>query len=145
MNITDPTFNQFLDNWVLASRDWPKDWQESSPTWARFFKTWGCEYLTMTGPPAGAFVGASEYQIVAMVGSITHLLRHEYLMITLWLYTRCRTGWTESFWPASLNGANPCIEDGTIYHIKPFSFFCPVTCGCRSGDKHCPDACPARS
>ena len=61
------------------------------------------------------------------------------------MITRCRTGFNGSFWPASLNGANPCVEDGSAFPIKPLSYFCPVTCGCRSGDKHCPDACPARS
>ena len=49
------------------------------------------------------------------------------------------------FWPANFGvGVNPCVENGYYYPVKPMSYFCPVACGCRAGDKHCPDTCPAR-
>jgi len=49
------------------------------------------------------------------------------------------------FWPANFGvGVSPCMENGYYYPVKPISYFCPVSCGCRSGDKHCPDSCPAR-
>jgi hypothetical protein len=40
---------------------------------------------------------------------------------------------------------NVCIEGGGFWPIKPVSYFCPVSCGCHSGDPHCPDKCPART
>ena len=43
-----------------------------------------------------------------------------------------------------LNGA-PCAEEGYFYPIKPYSYFCPVACGCRGGDKHCPTSCSVRN
>ena len=49
------------------------------------------------------------------------------------------------FWPAHFGaGVSPCMENGFYYPVKPLSYFCPVACGCRAGDKHCPDTCPAR-
>merc|ERR1712096_518552 len=48
-------------------------------------------------------------------------------------------------YPPSLMGLNFCVEGGTWYPIKPLPYFCPVACGCRHGDPHCPDSCPARS
>ena len=49
------------------------------------------------------------------------------------------------FWPANSNaGVNPCSERGTYYPVKPIAYFCPVRCGCRAGDLHCPDSCPSR-
>ena len=42
-------------------------------------------------------------------------------------------------------GLNPCVEHGGSFPSKPLSYFCPVACGCRSGDPHCPDTCPARN
>ena len=49
------------------------------------------------------------------------------------------------FWPANFGvGVNPCIINGYYYPVKPMSYFCPVSCGCRAGDLHCPDTCPAR-
>ena len=36
----------------------------------------------------------------------------------------------------------PSGEGGFLW-IKPFSYFCPASCGCRGGDPHCPDQCPA--
>ena len=44
-----------------------------------------------------------------------------------------------------LFGINACVEDGLFFPVKPLSYFCPVACGCRSGDPHCPDGCPARN
>ena len=50
------------------------------------------------------------------------------------------------FWPANFGvGVNPCVENGYYYPVKPMSYFCPVACGCRAGDKHCSDQCPARN
>ena len=37
---------------------------------------------------------------------------------------------------------NPCVEHGFVYPIKPLSYFCPASCGCRAGDKHCSGQCP---
>ena len=37
---------------------------------------------------------------------------------------------------------SPSGEGGFVW-IKPFSYFCPASCGCRGGDPHCPDQCPA--
>ena len=48
------------------------------------------------------------------------------------------------FAPYSI-GSNACTGSGAIWPVHPMSYFCPVACGCRSGDAHCPDACPARS
>jgi hypothetical protein len=42
-------------------------------------------------------------------------------------------------------GLNLCVEGGSYWPIKPLSYFCPVACGCRGGDPHCPDSCPART
>ena len=56
--------------------------------------------------------------------------------------------YTEVWWPSSgpaALGANPCIYLGTFYPIKPLSYFCPVGCGCFSGDNDCPDSCPRRN
>ena len=47
--------------------------------------------------------------------------------------------------PASILNGNPCTEEGDFYPIKPYSYFCPVACGCRAGDKHCPQSCPLRT
>jgi hypothetical protein len=47
--------------------------------------------------------------------------------------------------PPHFYGQNFCTELGTVWPIKPLSYFCPVTCGCRQGDPHCPDQCPARN
>ena len=35
------------------------------------------------------------------------------------------------------------LGEGGFLWIKPFSYFCPASCGCRGGDPHCPDQCPA--
>ena len=47
--------------------------------------------------------------------------------------------------PPYIFGVNLCVEGGTHMPVKPLSYFCPVACGCRSGDVHCPDACPIRT
>ena len=42
-------------------------------------------------------------------------------------------------------GLNLCIEGGSQFPMKPFSYFCPISCGCRGGtdaDPHCPIQCP---
>ena len=49
------------------------------------------------------------------------------------------------FWPANFGvGVSPCMQNGFYYTVKPLSYFCPVACGCRAGDLHCPDQCPRR-
>lgn len=48
-------------------------------------------------------------------------------------------------YPSNLHSVNLCVENGFWMPIKPLSYYCPVACGCRSGDAHCPDACPART
>ena len=47
---------------------------------------------------------------------------------------------------ATETGIDLCIEGGSSFPLKPFSYFCPVSCGCRGGahpDPHCPTQCPA--
>ena len=48
-------------------------------------------------------------------------------------------------YPPYIFGINMCTEGGTYFPVKPLSYVCPVACGCRSGDAHCPDACPTRT
>ena len=48
-------------------------------------------------------------------------------------------------YPPYLFGVNMCVEGGFFMPVKPLSYFCPVACGCRSGDAHCPHACPIRT
>ena len=43
-----------------------------------------------------------------------------------------------------MGAANLCVAGGANWPIKPLSYFCPATCGCRAGDPHCPLTCPAR-
>ena len=43
-------------------------------------------------------------------------------------------------------GIDPCREAGEggwMFAVKPLSYFCPVSCGCRGTDAHCPNSCPA--
>ena len=47
--------------------------------------------------------------------------------------------------PPYLFGVNLCVEGGSFWPLKPLSYFCPEACGCRGGDPHCPDSCPART
>lgn len=46
--------------------------------------------------------------------------------------------------PPTMNGVNPCAENGWYFPLKPLSIFCPVTCNCRAGDSYCPTTCPRR-
>merc|ERR1712070_655961 len=46
------------------------------------------------------------------------------------------------------NNFDPCRESGDGgwgWETKPLSYFCPASCGCRGGDDHCPDSCPANA
>ena len=58
--------------------------------------------------------------------------------------------WTELtfgedyLYPPYIFSINICSGGGSYYPVHPMAYFCPVACGCRSGDAHCPDACPAR-
>ena len=52
---------------------------------------------------------------------------------------------TGGIYPPYIFGVNLCTEGGVFFPVKPISYLCPVACGCRSGDAHCPDACPART
>ena len=49
------------------------------------------------------------------------------LAITGWNYDPCREAG----------------EGGWMFAVKPLSYFCPVSCGCRGTDAHCPNSCPA--
>ena len=64
----------------------------------------------------------------------------EYLSRTAELYTAGNVTY-----PAFVYGMNMCTETGKYFPIKPLSYFCPVACGCRAGDPHCPPSCPARN
>jgi len=47
--------------------------------------------------------------------------------------------------PPYVGGINMCTSGGAWFPIKPYSYVCPVACGCRSGDSHCPGTCPSRT
>jgi len=47
--------------------------------------------------------------------------------------------------PPYIWGINFCVEAGSWLLTKPLSLFCPVACGCYSGDAHCPTSCPMRN
>ena len=47
-------------------------------------------------------------------------------------------------YPPYLWGINRCVVRGAWADIKPFSYFCPVACGCHAEDAHCPNSCPPR-
>eukprot|EP00966_Prymnesium_polylepis_P219468 5077518-Prymnesium_polylepis.2 len=51
----------------------------------------------------------------------------------------------ENVFPPFVFGVNPCVEGGGAFPAKPLSYFCPIACGCRSGDAHCPRTCPKRN
>ena len=59
-------------------------------------------------------------------------------------WTSLTRGVDYGFAPYSV-GWNACTGGGAIWPVHPMSYFCPAACGCRSGDAHCPDACPERS
>ena len=44
---------------------------------------------------------------------------------------------------AALHTERPGMVDGLGLR-KGLSYVCPVACGCRSGDPHCPESCPRR-
>jgi hypothetical protein len=48
-------------------------------------------------------------------------------------------------YPPNIMRINACAEGGLFFPVKPLSYFCPATCGCHAGDKHCPDTCPPRN
>ena len=114
----DPSFTGFLAQWYDAANTWPKDWKESGQVYVELFQIFGCDYLNMNHAP------------------------EDFSTILLDRPTRNSTG---LFWPANFGvGVNPCTTYGFYYPIKPLSFFCPVSCGCRGGDAACPDTCPPR-
>ena len=47
--------------------------------------------------------------------------------------------------PPYVGGINMCTGGGSWFPLKPYSYVCPVACGCRSGDAHCPGTCPSRT
>ncbi|KAJ1461636.1 hypothetical protein M885DRAFT_494425 [Pelagophyceae sp. CCMP2097] len=47
------------------------------------------------------------------------------------------------YWPYD-NAINMCAGRGAYFPLKALSYFCPVVCGCRAGDAHCPPSCPER-
>ena len=42
-----------------------------------------------------------------------------------------------------IGGNSFCRAGRSYWPVKPFSVWCPVSCGCRSGEPHCPTSCPA--
>ena len=112
--LSDPAFVAFLDEWQYVSTHWPADWRASAFGFISFFRLFGCDYLTMTSAPVD------------------------------WLSTLPPNyDGPRLFWLPNIElGQNPCVEHGFAYPIKPLSYFCPVSCGCRAGDKHCPGTCP---
>ncbi len=40
-----------------------------------------------------------------------------------------------------IGGLDLCTAGATYWPIKPFSYMCPVSCGCRPGMQHCPLTC----
>jgi hypothetical protein len=51
--------------------------------------------------------------------------------------------WTNTGVPSFPLGINLCVENGIYYPTRPLSYFCPVSCGCKPGMKHCPSSCSA--
>ena len=134
---TDPTFVGFLDNWRANANNWPKDWKDSSIIFVDLFRRYGCNYLNIYSP--------ADDPSVNYTATVTENATHYALDPS----TDNPSGefWPPNFagsFPGSTWGINPCIDAGTFYPVKPFSFFCPVACGCRAGDIGCPDSCPAR-
>ena len=37
-----------------------------------------------------------------------------------------------------------CLEGTTYFPLRPLSYYCPVSCGCRAGEPHCSGQCPSR-
>jgi len=58
--------------------------------------------------------------------------------------TSLRPGVDVSY-PQNIMGVNLCTEAGNFFPVKAYSYFCPVACGCRAGDRHCPGTCPKRN
>jgi len=56
-------------------------------------------------------------------------------------------GWNGTYWwPADFDiDLHPCVEGGWYFPLKPLSIFCPISCGCYSGDAHCPGTCRNRT
>ena len=121
-------FTGFLEQWYQAAQTWPKDWLESGIGFIDMFQLFGCEYLNMTAAT----------DLPENFTSTQYVLDRP---------LRNFSGWPgpNLFWPANFGvGVNPCVTNGYYYPVKPLSFFCPVSCGCRGGDIACPDTCPKR-
>ena len=126
--ITHPTWVQFLDNWATAADVWPKDWKESGLIYVDMFRRFGCHYLWMNSPADALDYETSGLVVINASAGEVRMPADQPL-----------------FWPAHFGaGVSPCMEAGFYYPVKPISYFCPEACGCRAGDKHCPDTCPAR-
>ena len=104
LDLDDPVFVAFLDDYENASLAWPTDWREAAAGFISRYRNFGCKILS-----------------------------------NLTAYAE-----TSSVFQPYVEQTNPCAEGGSFFPVKPMSYFCPVSCGCRSGDAHCPDACPAR-
>ena len=124
-------YQLFLDDYYEAADVWPKDWKESGQVYIDLFRRFGCDYLRMDSPAEYVTYEPNYWPASGLVNDSTGALTMPAAQ--------------PLFWTANFNaGVNPCVENGYYYPVRPMSFFCPVACGCRAGDKHCPDSCPAR-
>ena len=125
--LNDSNFTGFLEQWYQAAQTWPKDWLESGIGFIDMFQLFGCEYLNMNPEDLPENFSSTQYVLDRPLRNFS--------------------GWPgpNLFWPANFGvGVNPCVTNGYYYPVKPLSFFCPVSCGCRAGDIGCPDTCRAR-
>ena len=78
------------------------------------------------------------------VGYVSSVMRTHGCDYLAWGSSRLPTNNSVTF-PPYVGGMNLCTSGGTWFPIKPLSYVCPVACGCRSGDAHCPGTCPPRT
>ena len=114
VNKTDPTWLRFIDNIEANSATYQTDWRGGGLQLAGLLRSEGCAFFGQTAPPA---------HYLGQLGPIG-------------------PAWSPPDFGLS---ANFCVRDGGFgFPFQPMSLFCPVSCGCRSGDRDCPDSCPAR-
>lgn len=115
-----------LGTYLQKRRELPcEDVQKDDPAWREFLDDW--DTVRKLWPQDWNL--SSTYFIGALrdLGCSYFNSSNEYLGFAYW------------------GGVNLCVELASYYPVRPLSYFCPVTCGCRRGDKHCPDSCPART
>ena len=111
----DPVFTAFLDNWEAARWSWPYDWNWPSAGYISGLRHSGCGFLSN----ATAMLEAIAVNRAEGLGSVS--------------------------FPPFTQFLNICVESGSIFPVKPLSYYCPVACGCHAGDPHCPLTCPVRT